>query len=233
MIHIAVVEDEEIYAQKLSMYIRQFSQERGGDFKVTRFRDGDEIAVEYTGSFDIILMDIQMEFMNGMEAARRIRERDQNVIILFITNRTDYALQGYQVDALDYVIKPVTYFAFADRLERALERLKKRASRSLILSLPDGILRLQVADIFYIESDRHNLVYHTVNGEVTVRQKMQDAEESLTGAGFYRIHKGYLVNLAHVDGIRGGDCLIRGRALPVSRTRRNEFMKVLMNYLGE
>jgi DNA-binding LytR/AlgR family response regulator len=168
-----------------------------------------------------------------MEAARRIRERDQNVIILFITNRTDYALQGYQVDALDYVIKPVTYFAFADRLERALERLKKRASRSLILSLPDGILRLQVADIFYIESDRHNLVYHTVNGEVTVRQKMQDAEESLTGAGFYRIHKGYLVNLAHVDGIRGGDCLIRGRALPVSRTRRNEFMKVLMNYLGE
>ena len=97
------------------------------------------------------------------------------MIILFITNRTDYALQGYQVDALDYVIKPVTYFAFADRLERALERLKKRASRSLILSLPDGILRLQVVDIFYIESDRHNLVYHTVNGEVTVRQKMQDA----------------------------------------------------------
>ena len=70
MIHIAIVDDEDIYARKLSMYVRQYSQEHGGDFKVTRFRDGDEIAEEYPGGFDIILMDIQMEFMNGMEAAR-------------------------------------------------------------------------------------------------------------------------------------------------------------------
>ncbi len=233
MINIAIVDDEDSYANKLAMYIERFRQEHGGMFRIVRFRDGDEIAEEYRGGFDIILMDIQMEFMNGMEAARRIRERDRDVIILFITNRTDYALQGYQVDALDYVIKPVTYFAFADRLERALDRISRRDFRPVVLNLSSGILRLSPGAIYYIEGDRHNLIYHTSQGEISVRERMQDVEETLKESGFYRIHKGYLVNLAHVDEIRGNECMIRGRSLPVSRTKRNDFMKVLMQYLGD
>ena len=233
MIHIAVVEDEEIYAQKLSMYIRQYSQERGGDFKVTRFRDGDEIAEEYPGGFDIILMDIQMEFMNGMEAARRIRDRDQNVIILFITNRTDYALQGYQVDALDYVVKPVTYFALSAKLERAIGRIPDRRTRSVVLQLPGGIRRLDTARILYVESDRHNLVYHLPGEDLTVRGRMQDAEADLKGCGFFRIHKGYLVNLAHVSGLQDQECLLEGARLPVSRARKAEFLQLLMQHLGD
>ena len=233
MIRIAIVDDEDSYAAKLGMYIERFRQEHGGEFKITRFHDGDEIAVDYKGGYDIILMDIQMEFMNGMEAARRIREKDQDVVILFITNRTDYALQGYQVDALDYVIKPVTYFAFADRLERALGRISRRIVRPVVLNLSTGILRLPPGAVYYIEGDRHNLIYHTSQGQISVRGKMQDAEDSLQDAGFFRIHKGYLVNLFHVDEIRGNDCMILGRALPISRSKKNDFMKVLMQYLGE
>ena len=108
MITIAIVEDEEAYAKQLTEYIEKYQQESGRRFKVIRFTDGDEIVEKYTGEYDIILMDIQMQFMDGMTAAEEIRKFDTKVVIMFITNMTNYAIRGYEVDAMDYVLKPVT-----------------------------------------------------------------------------------------------------------------------------
>lgn len=232
-VKIAVVEDEDACADQLTAYIEQFGREKSLQVPVTRFRDGDEIAEHYRGGFDIILMDIQMEFMDGMTAAMKIRESDRDVVIMFITNRTDYALQGYQVDALDYVVKPVTYFALSAKLERAIGRIPDRRTRSVVLQLPGGIRRLDTARILYVESDRHNLVYHLPGEDLTVRGRMQDAEADLKGCGFFRIHKGYLVNLAHVSGLQDQECLLEGARLPVSRARKAEFLQLLMQHLGD
>ena len=109
MITIAIVEDEEAYAKQLTEYIEQYQQESGKRFRVIRFTDGDEIVEKYTGEYDIILMDIQMQFMDGMTAAEEIRKFDTKVVIMFITNMTNYAIRGYEVDAMDYVLKPVTW----------------------------------------------------------------------------------------------------------------------------
>lgn len=112
MIQIAIVEDEEIYVKQLTEYIRKYQTERGRSIKVTVFGDGEDITENYSGGFDIILMDIQMRFMDGMTAAEKIRQMDQKVIIMFITNMIQYAVRGYEVDAMDYVVKPVEYFSF-------------------------------------------------------------------------------------------------------------------------
>ncbi|HAV28139.1 MAG TPA: DNA-binding response regulator, partial [Lachnospiraceae bacterium] len=123
MVKIAIVEDEDLYADQLNEFINKYAGESHEIIRQVRFYDGDEIAEKYDGSYDIILMDIQMKFMDGMSAAEEIRKRDRNVIIMFITNRVDYAIRGYEVDALDYIVKPVSYFSFARKLERAISRI--------------------------------------------------------------------------------------------------------------
>ena len=125
MISVAIVEDDERYAVILKEYLKKYEEEYRESIDVTRFEDGDEIVENYRSQFDIILMDIEMRFMNGMEAAKKIREKDSQVIIIFITNMASYAIIGYAVDALDYVLKPISYFAFSQRLNRAVGRMKR------------------------------------------------------------------------------------------------------------
>ncbi len=232
MISVAIVEDEDLYADQLQEYLTRFSKEKGITFRTDRFSDGDEIAEDYRGGYDLILMDIQMPFMDGMTAAEKIRERDPGVLIMFITNRTDYAIRGYQVDALDYVVKPVAYFAFSTKLDRALARIRKDPEKTIILNLRNQIVRLSADEIYYIESEGHTLVYHTARGEYRLRERMQSAEEALADSGFFRCNKGYLVNLRHVDSVSDGMCRVGGDDLLISRARRTDFMEALTEYFS-
>ena len=233
MTRIAIVEDEDLFADELTGYIQKYSSVRGIRFEVVRFRDGDEILEDYQGDFDIILMDIQMEFTDGMTAAEQIRKWDQDVVIIFITNMINYAIRGYQVDALDYVLKPISYQPFEQKLERALTRVKKRETHSISLNVYDGVRKMQVEDIFYVESEGHTLNYYTASGKFSGRGKMKEAEAQLVPYGFFRSNKGYLVNLHRVEGVKDGCCLIDGKELLISRARRNEFMEALSTEIGE
>ncbi len=233
MISLAIVEDEDTYAAQLTEFVNKYQFESGNYFRITRFRDGDEIANGYKGQFDIILMDIEMKLMDGMTAAEEIRRLDQDVVIMFITNMTNYAIRGYQVDALDYVLKPVSYFAFSQKLDRAISRIKKSSSNIISIEISTGIKKLDIDNIFYIESEGHNLNFYTSGGEFTIRAKLSDFEEQLSPYNFFRSNKGYLVNLKYVDGVEKGACLIAGKQLLISRSRKNDFMNALTNYMAE
>lgn len=113
MYHIAIVEDELEFSMQLQKYLRQYQQENGVEFKISVFRDGTEILKDYKPEYDAIFMDIEMPVINGMDAAEKIREMDEEVVIMFITNMAQYALFGYSVGALDFVMKPVNYYTFA------------------------------------------------------------------------------------------------------------------------
>lgn len=158
MIRVAIVEDEELYVKQLAGYLNDYQNETGEEIEVTVYRDGDGITAEYTAQFDIILMDIQMRFMDGMSAAEEIRRMDSEVIIIFITNMTQYAIKGYEVGALDYILKPVSYFSFCQKLNHAMIRLKKRENTYLTIPVKDGMQRLDVRDIYYIESSGHQFL---------------------------------------------------------------------------
>lgn len=138
MIHVALVEDDRNYAESLTEHLRHYEADSGEKIKITVFEDGEDIATDYKAEYDIILMDIEMRFMDGMTAAEKIREHDSEVVIIFITNMPQYAIKGYLVDALDYVLKPVSYFAFSQRIDRALVRMKKRDRKYLTIAVKGG-----------------------------------------------------------------------------------------------
>lgn len=233
MIKIAIVEDESMYAKQLKEYLEQYEKEHGEAFDITIYSDGDEIVHKYKAQFDIILMDVEMKFMDGMSAAEEIRKVDTEVVIIFITNMAQYAIRGYAVDALDYVLKPVSYFAFSQRLSRAIGRMKKREQKIISVNIKGGTIRLDVANIYYIESQGHNLIFHTASGNYESAGTMKEVEDRLAPLNFFRGNKGYLINLAHVDGVQDGCAVIKGETLLLSRSRKKEFMETLTRYWGE
>ncbi|WP_367566217.1 LytR/AlgR family response regulator transcription factor [Lacrimispora sp.] len=233
MIRLAIVEDEKLYMDQLKAFIQTYQKESGNKIEIHLFSDGEEIVENYKAEFDIILMDIQMHFMDGMTAAEHIRKKDQEVIIMFITNMAQYAVKGYEVDAMDYILKPVSYFALSQKLGRAIARLKKRSGNYMTIPISDGMQRLDISKIYYIESHSHIIMYHTFDGEYQSRGTMQDLEDKLQKYGFFRCNKGYLVNMRYVEGYRDGCCIIADEKLPVSRLRKNQFLKAMADYMSE
>ena len=233
MIRIAIVEDDEIYKEQLIEFLNKFKHDTGESIEVTAYSDGDEIVQNYTSSFDIILMDIQMKFMDGIAAAEEIRKMDSKVVIIFITSTAQYAIKGYEVDALDYILKPISYFAFSERLKRAIDRMKKRQDRYITINVKGGLQRLKVRHIYYIESQGHNLIIYTKLGELISVGTIKEIEEILSEFHFFRGNRGYLINLEHVDGMQEGCAMVKGEMLLISRSRKNGFMEALMSYWGE
>ncbi len=213
MIRVALVEDDASCVAELTEHLKRYERESREGIHVMVFPDGEDIVTGYGANFDIILMDVEMAFMNGMKAARKIRKADSAVIIIFITNMPQYAIKGYEVDALDYILKPVSYFVFSKSMDRALARLKYRTKKYLTISVKGGMQKLDISKICYVEVRDHDLIYHTTAENCITRGVMRDAQKILENHNFFRCNRCYLVNLEHVDNFRNGDALWQMRRL--------------------
>lgn len=232
MYRIAIVEDEEKQVQKIKKYLHQYEKEKLVDFELSFFSDGDEIVEKYDCSYDLILMDIMMQFMDGMTAAEEIRKKDETVIIIFITNMVNYAIKGYQVGAFDYILKPISYFQLEKSLSRALTKLNKEDD-TVYLNIGSNTKtqKLALREICYIESYAHYLTFYTIRGEYTAYMRLKDVEDALQGKNFFRVSKGVIVNLRYVEGMEKGYCVICGKEFAVSRAKKKEFMEQLTYYM--
>jgi len=216
--HIAVVEDSAQDRAVLDSYLEKYQQEKNCHFQITHFSDGDEIALGYKGGYDLILMDIEMTFMDGMSAAEEIRRADPEVLIIFITNSPQYAIKGYAVQALDYILKPLSYYAFCQRMNHVRDLLGRRQKHFLTVPCAGGVQKL---------------LFHTKQGEVHSTGSMRDVEQKLPPENFFRSSKAYLVNLEHVDGIQDEDAIVNGERVQISRAKRKAFLAALNHYMGE
>ena len=135
MLRIATVEDDAHDLEALRTHLNRYEKENGLKFLITEFRDGEDIVTDYSADYDLILMDIEMAFLNGMKAAEKIRELDKDVVIIFITNMPQYAIQGYKVNALDYMLKPISYFSFSESMGRALHRVNVQEKEFITIAL--------------------------------------------------------------------------------------------------
>ena len=208
MNHIAVVEDSAQDRAVLDSYLEKYQQEKNCHFQITHFSDGDEIALGYKGGYDLILMDIEMTFLDGMSAAEEIRRADPEVLIIFITNSPQYAIKGYAVQALDYILKPLSYYAFCQRMNHVRELLGRRQKHFLTVPCAGGVQKLDASDI-------------------------RDVEQKLPPENFFRSSKAYLVNLEHVDGIQDEDAIVNGDRVQIIRAKRKAFLAALNHYMGE
>ena len=232
MIRIAMVEDEAAVREQLQGYIQRYTRQYGTEFAVTEFSDGVEILDAYRPVYDIVLLDVEMKHLDGMETARRIRELDRDVVLLFITNMAQYAIKGYAVGALDYVLKPVPYFAFSQQLRKAEEKLRRRARHYLAVPVEGGLRRLDTAQIYYMESEGHRVHFYTEEGEFSAPGALKTFEEKLEDLPFARCNSGYLVNLAQVKSVQQGLAQVGPYELQVSRPKRKSFLAALADYIG-
>lgn len=233
VVRIAIVEDDEKYIRQLQQYMQRYQEETGTQLTVSVFRDGAQILENYTPQYDLILMDIEMKLVDGMTAAEEIRRQDQEVVLMFVTNMSQYAIRGYEVGALDYILKPVSYFAFSQKLTRAMSKISNRQTRYVTLPLRSGFMRMAVSDIYYVECQGHTLYFHTAKGLLEMHGTMKSAEESLQELHFFRGNNGYLINLMHVEGVEDKCAIVKGEKLVLSRPRQKEFMQELTRYWGD
>lgn len=232
MINIAIVEDDSQYIATLKEYIARFMKENGVSIELKIFTDGKQIVFDYEPVYDIILMDIEMPGLDGMSAAEKIRETDRDVIIIFITNMAQYAIKGYQVRARSYILKPVNYYSFEMELQEAVGTLSRKKNDFLLLPGEDGLIKVAIGDVYYLESQKHQMMIHTKNGVIEIRETMKNMEEKLAEYYFERCNVSYLVNLAHVNGIVGDNVDVEGEQLPISRQKRKGFVSALSTYVG-
>lgn len=172
-IRIGVVEDDPASCQLVLDYLNRYQQENGEQFTVSVFDDGARIVEKYTPVYDILLLDIEMSEMDGMAAARRIRERDDKVVIVFITAAPQYAISGYEVRALSYLLKPLPWFAFSQELKKSIDMVRRNGDDSMLIETGNGQMRLNLADILYLESIRHTIVIHTLEGKTVDQRNAQ------------------------------------------------------------
>ena len=195
MPRIAVVDDQPDMRQQLCSMIDQYSRENNCMLEVTAFSDGAQVITNYCKGFDIIFLDIEMPELGGMDAAERIRTVDPDVVLVFVTNMAQYAIRGYEVDALDFVLKPVNYYQFSTKLARALQRVQRRKGGQIALQTAGGVQLLNTEDIYWLETRDRMLHYHTSTGVWSVRSSLQNAEKQLAPYHFAKCNQCYLVNL--------------------------------------
>lgn len=232
MYHIAIVEDETEFAAQLQEFLKEYQKEHDVPMKISVFSDGAEIIADYQPLYDIILLDIEMPQVNGMDAAERIRQMDTDVVLMFITNMATYAIRGYEVGALDFVMKPINYYTFSMKFTRAIKRARQKEQQQILISLSDGVKKFGIQQIYYVEVQNRMLHYHTDEGEYVVRGTMASVEQMLASYPFVKCNHWYIVNLMHVSEVRKNTVIVGGHELEISRRNRTAFLRALTEYVG-
>lgn len=231
--HIAIVEDDKKYIQELTQNLKQFSTEFNTQITIDIFHNGAELIGNYKPLYDAIFLDIEMPVMNGLETAKAIREMDHSVILMFITNLAQYAVKGYEVNAIDYVLKPIHYSSFSIKMQRVIREVRANTKESIMIDTNDGeTLRLPLQKIFFIEVMGHTLSYHTANHVYSERstRTMKSLTADLKKYGFSRCNNSFLINLFYLDKIGKDYCIVNGEQLPISRSRKKTFTQDAKKY---
>lgn len=215
---VAVCDDEQAQVQYINSVLSRWSSLSGYTCEVRVFPSAEAFLFAYDEdkAYDILLLDVKMGEMSGIELARRIRQKDSRAVIIFLTSYFEYAGEGYEVDALHYLVKPVPERKLLEVLEKAAERLAEEPPY-VVIACEGETIKLYEADILYVESFQHYISIHTREREYKIKENISAFADRL-GADFFRIHRSCLVSLRYVVRISRTSITLEGGAeLPLAR----------------
>lgn len=233
MIRTLIVEDEPAEAQRLTEYVRRYGDARGEMFQITWLKSAMEMLSDKS-PYDLVLLDIDLPGISGMEAAQLLRVYDETTPIIFVTNLAKYAVKGYEVGATGFIIKPVNWGNLSMNLDRALRAIRQNVGRTVMVPTDDGMRVVPFSQLVFVEVTGHRLTYHLEDGTaLEARGSLGQLEDELSGAPVIRISKSCVANMDKIVLVRAqGMQMSTGVTLPISRTRKREVMDAVTDYLG-
>ena len=234
MLRIGICDDEVGARDALRFSLERLLREDDGKVFYD-FSSGEGVVrwlTKHAGELDLLFLDVELGGISGMETARQIRQRDSNLMIVFVTGYADFVFDGYAVGAMDYLVKPVKEDKLKRVLCRAQELLESLKPQIFVVQNAEGLYRIARKDILYLSSDRRLVKVLTVGREYSYYGRLDEAESSL-GPGFVRIHQRYLVHAGSVSKIEKNHVIVGDVSLPISRALLKSAMAALArNMLG-
>lgn len=232
IIRVAVVEDEDSYVQTICEYVNKYEQENERKMLLFVYNDANLFEQEYASQYDVIFMDVKFPNANGMDVINRIRKRDKDVIVVFITSIAKYAIKGYEVDAFDFILKPISYFNFSIKLTRIFNMLNLQNGVEIWVNSKYKKIKINTRKLKYVEVNKHILIYHTTDEDIEAFGSMKAACEQLKGQPFALCNRCYLVNLAFVTAFNSLYVSIEDKELPISYKKKADFINKINRYIS-
>lgn len=227
-----IVEDEPEEARRLSELITRYGNMHRKQFQITRISSAMEMLSDKS-RYDLCFLDIDLPGINGMEAAQLLRVYDEATPIIFVTNLAKYAVKGYEVNALGFIVKPATYGSLSMNLDRALRTIDQNAGRSVMIPTDDGLRVIPFSSIVFVEVTGHRLTYHLEGETLEARGSLGQLESDLANAPIVRVSKSCVANMDKVLLVRNDRLqMSSGDHLHISRTRKREVVDAVTDYLG-
>lgn len=231
MINIVICDDEPYMSDKIKELATAFFQKKNIETAVCQFSSGREL-LTYAGTVDILFLDIQMEGIDGMETARKLRSHNFKGFLIFVTVLREMVFQSFEVQAFDYLVKPMETEQFEKTMERLYQSMENAGKMRLLVRKGNESSIVFFDDIIYCEViDRKVYLHLKTSTVVDYYEKIERLEEILDKR-FYRCHRSYLINLKYLKSYRNGTAVLEGgKEVPVSRLRAKEFSEVILQYM--
>ncbi|GAA0103072.1 two-component system response regulator RgaR [Paraclostridium bifermentans] len=233
MVVLGICDDEKHYRSIIRKYLEEILQSNVQSYEIHEFTSGEELLENYPNNLDILILDIQMDGIDGMNTARRIRTFDSKVEIIFMTSYSEFMQEGYEVRAYRYLLKPIDFDKLNKHIIPCVNELKRRNSNYLTINTKNYIDRIKIDSILYIETQRPNLLIYTNKKVHSLRMSMRKIEGILEEYSFYRCHNSFLVNLKEIESMDGEYIFISDMKIPVSRYRTKGLKLAITNTLGD
>lgn len=231
MTAVAVCDDSKKMTDSIKENIEAYAKASRKEIRVLVYNSGEELLAGYSCNIDILFLDIRMPGIDGIAAAEKIRQKDRRVIIIFLTSFVQHALDGYRVNAADYMIKPVSRKRLNLELERWIGELEKKEEPFIVIHNDKGDYKILLKSIRYIETYNRNLMIHMDGEDAVCYWKLKQMEQQTGQYGFVRIHASYLVNLFYVENVEKLSLrLTTGEILPIGKSKKKAFMEQLGRY---
>ena len=233
MLKIAIVEDDSKELLDLKNVLKNWLNKKQLQYEIDTYHSGDEFLIQFDKAkkYHLIFLDIDMPGKNGMETATFIREKDAQVLLVFVTYMVQYAVQGYAVSACDFIVKPVIEEQLYAKLEQIIPKIKLKKN-VLTIQNKTELIRLKVSEIYYIEVYGRKLIFHTRQGKIESYGSLKKMQEELQYNDFVRCNKCYLVNLFYVNRIEDNIVRVGVDDLQISRREKKHFMNCFVQYDG-